>query len=251
MESVVVTAAFGAKSADLAGLPKSCLVTLETLFRHPVAHNLDWSDVVALFTRIGTIEAGSHDSSTFGVGGERHHIAKPHGKDLTVDDVMALRRILTRAGWSPDQAAAVQPEEGKSAPTPLEITDILVVVEEAAARLYPLDLAVTDHKAHVIRPEDALLDRHLSGKDQGRDAEERGNEEAVFYEAIAKAVSQAARIVLIGHGKGHSNAAQQFGDYLKKHHPLVFARVVSQSSADLGALSAHHLLELGRRALTK
>jgi len=106
-------------------------------------------------------------------------------------------------------------------------------------------------RLHVIRPEDALLDRHLSGKDQGRDAEERGNEEAVFYEAIAKAVSQAARIVLIGHGKGHSNAAQQFGDYLKKHHPLVFARVVSQSSADLGALSAHHLLELGRRALTK
>jgi hypothetical protein len=250
VESVVVTAAFGAKSADLAGLPKSCLIALETLYHHPVAHNLDWSDVVALFTRIGTVEPGAHDSNTFGVGGERHHVAKPHGKDLTVDDVMALRRILTRAGWSPDQAPA-QPGADGSAPATAETTDMLVVVEEAAARLYPLDQAVTDHKAQVIRPEDALLDRHLSGKDQGRDAEERGNEEAVFYGAIAKAVSQAARIVLIGHGKGHSNATQQFGDYLKKHHPLVFARVVSETSADLGALSDHKLLELGRRALTK
>lgn len=250
MESVVVTAAFGAKSADLAGLPKSCLATLHALYRHPIAHNLDWSDVVALFTRIGTVEHGAHDSSTFGVDGERHHVAKPHGKDLTVDDVMALRHMLTRTGWSPDQAAT-QPEAGKSAAAAAETTDVLVVVEEAAARLYWLDLAATDHTAQVIRPEDAKLDRHLSGKDQGRDAEERGHEEAGYYEAIAKAVSQAAGIVLVGHGRGHSNAAQQLGDYLKKHHPLVFARVASVPSADLSALSVQQLLELGRRALTK
>jgi len=32
------------------------LRTLEALFRHPPAHNLEWMDVVALIEKIGTVQ---------------------------------------------------------------------------------------------------------------------------------------------------------------------------------------------------
>jgi hypothetical protein len=105
VDAVIINAHFGVKAGDRASLSKSCRTTLDTLYRHPIAHNLDWLDVVALFSRLGSVNHGTHNAVIYGVGDDHHRITKPHGKDLSADEVMIFRHMLTRAGWSPEQAA--------------------------------------------------------------------------------------------------------------------------------------------------
>src|SRR5580704_8796689 len=76
--------------------------TFEALFRHPTAHNLEWNDVVTLFEKIGAVYRKPNDQFAFDVGGEHLVMHKPHTKDLTSSEVVDLRKLLERAGWSPD-----------------------------------------------------------------------------------------------------------------------------------------------------
>lgn len=83
------------------------LRALEAVFRHPVAENLEWMDVLGLIARIGTVNDKGDNKVAFEVGGQRLLLHKPHTKDLTSSDVADLRHFLERAGWSaqgPSQA---------------------------------------------------------------------------------------------------------------------------------------------------
>ena len=85
------------------------LRTLDALFRHPPAHNLEWMDVISLIEKIGTAEEKSNNKFSIEVGGQHYLMHKPHGKELTSTEVVDLRHFLQRAGWSagaPSQAAA-------------------------------------------------------------------------------------------------------------------------------------------------
>ncbi len=101
MEEADIIATFGPAHGNRATLSKASGTTLDALYRHPLAHNLEWSDVVALFEKIGTVDQKGKDELTFGIAGEHHRIRKPHTKDLTTGEVMAFRHMLTRAGWAP------------------------------------------------------------------------------------------------------------------------------------------------------
>ena len=48
------------------------LRTLEALFRHPPAHNLEWMDVVALIEKIGAVHEKGDNKFSFDVGGEHY-----------------------------------------------------------------------------------------------------------------------------------------------------------------------------------
>lgn len=217
------------------------------MYRHPLAHNLEWSDVVTLFKKLGTVDEKSHDQIAFGIGGEHHRIAKPHKKDLTTDDVMAFRHMLSRHGWSPATAAAIGRDEIAASAQP----DLLVVIDHHEARLFRLDIGSAMLNDHVIKPYDPHhFLHHLSHKDQPREHGQRSAEDHRFYERIAEAVTGAARVVLVGHGKGHSNAAHHLTEYLRQHRPETFPTVVCEVVADLSSLTTPQLLDLGRHALT-
>src|ERR1700729_1387432 len=68
--------------------------TLEALFRHPAAHNLEWMDVVALIEKIGAVHQKADNKFAFDVGREHHLMHKPHAKDLTSSEVVDLRHFL-------------------------------------------------------------------------------------------------------------------------------------------------------------
>lgn len=247
MPTVQIEAGFGSPIHDRAALSTSVRRTLETFYRHPIAHNLDRMDVIALFNKLGAVAHGENSEITYSIGDAHHRVGRSRGHSLMTDEVVALRHLLTRAGWGPGIPGA-EPE----AATEAALTgDVLVVVEEGAARLYHLDLSSPDQAAHAIRPHDAnRILRHLSHRDQGRDDEQREAEAATFHESIAQALVPGARIVLVGHGAGHSNAAHQLSVYLQHHHQPLFRRVVGEVVADISQISDHQLLELGRKALT-
>jgi hypothetical protein len=91
---------------------------------------------------LGTVDQKSHTEILFGIGGEHHRIYKPQSKDITVDELLEFRRMLTRAGWSPDSSAEADTGENAShlgpavTPTP---PDLLVVADDHEAKIYHLD----------------------------------------------------------------------------------------------------------------
>ncbi len=72
--------------------------TLEAIFRHPLAHNLEWNDVVGLFGKIGDAQERRSGEFVFAVDGHSHVMRKPHDKDLTSSEVMEIRHFLMQTG---------------------------------------------------------------------------------------------------------------------------------------------------------
>lgn len=227
---------------DLSTLPASARRTLDALFRHPLAHNLEWRDVVALVERIGEVEEKPNREVSLQVGGARHRMSKPHSKDLATTEVMELRHFLAKAGWSSDNAAA---------PTAAEASlDLVIVVDHHEAKIYRNGPTADEPTGPTIRPYDPHhFLHHLTHKDQSQERGQRAPEDIGFYAEIAQAVAAADRIVVIGHGAGKSNAAHHLTDYLRTHHPEIHQRIVSELVADLSSITTPQLHDLVQQAL--
>jgi len=188
MPDIQIAATFAPQQQDRSTLSTVSRRTLETFFRHPIAHNLDRNDVLALFAKIGTVQRGANSAVTYAVGDAHLHIAKTRGHSLLVDEVMGLRHLLSRTGWGPDTAAASVPEH--AVPEPLT-PDLLVIVEEGTARLLTLEPNASRADGHAVTaPDPHRLLRHLSHHDQGRDEEQRAREESEFHTIVAEALAE-------------------------------------------------------------
>jgi hypothetical protein len=215
--------------------------TLDAIMRHPVAHNLEWKDVVSLFEKLGTVEQKANSEFVFQVGSERLILRKPHSKDLEPAEVADLRKFLSRADLSSETHAA---HGGDAAP------NLMVVMDHHGAKIYHVDVAAADASQHVIKPYDPHhFQHHLTHKDQSREEGQRTAEDPSFYERIAQALAGAGKIVVIGHGTGKSNAALHLIEYLKAHHSEIHKRVVSEMSAELSSITTRQLLEMAHEAL--
>jgi hypothetical protein len=229
-------------SGDLSVLSTTDRRTLEALFRHPVAHNLAWGDVLGLFQRGGSAVETLHDSFELAIGDAKENFHRPRDKQLSGEEVTRLRHFVTRSGWlagSKDSPAADRAAH-----------DLLVVVEHHQARLWRIDIAGADKTSRVIEPYDPHhFLHHLEHRDQLHEQGQRAPEEPAWYAEIAAALSGAGRIVVIGHGTGHSNAAHHLTAYLRRLHTETAAHVVGCLTADLSALTPPELLDLASRAI--
>ncbi|WP_147262798.1 hypothetical protein [Roseiarcus fermentans] len=218
--------------------------TLEAIFRHPSAHNLEWSDVVGLIGEIGDAHEKANSEFAFEVGGKRHVMHKPHTKDLTSSEVMDIRHFLMQAGFSPEHSSQAAAHPDPTAP------NLLIVVDHHGAKIFQVDVTSNDASEHVIRPYDPHhFLHHLVHKDQLREQGQRAPEEPAYYEEIANAVAAGGRIVVVGHGTGKSDAAHHLTEYLKSHHSETYRRIVRQVVADLSSITPPQLLDLAREAL--
>ena len=126
----------------------------------------------------------------------------------------------------------------------------MVAVDHHEARVYHLDVGSHDLSEHAIKPYDPHhFLHHLSHKDQPRERGQRAPEDAGFYEEIAGALIAAKRIVVVGHGAGHSNAAVHLVEHLRTHHHNTFRHLTRMITADFADMTPGELLDAGRRAL--
>ena len=233
-----------APSRERTAIHGAHLRTLEALFRHPTAHNLEWMDVVALIEKIGAVHQKANDKFAFDVGGEHYLMHKPHTKDLTSSEVVELRHFLQRAGWSPEA-----PSQAAARPEPA-LPSLMVVVDHHGAKIYRIDTASGDTSKRELKPYDPHHFLHqLMHKEQSREQGQRAPEDAAFYKRIGDALAAGGRIVVVGHGTGKSNAAQHLTEYLRTHHRETYQRIVREIGADLSAITTAQLLELSEQAL--
>jgi hypothetical protein len=220
------------------------LRTLEALFRHPAAHNLEWMDVLALIEKIGAVHKTDSNRFSFDVGGEHFLMHKPHTKDLTSSEVVDLRHFLQRVGWSPEALFQPTAHPEPAAPT------LVVAVDHHGARIYRIDTVSGDASKREIRPYDPHhFLHHLTHKEQSREEGQRAPEDANFYKRVGDALAAGGGIVVVGHGTGRSNAAQHLTEYLRTHHRETYQRIVREIGADLSAITEPQLLALAEQAV--
>jgi hypothetical protein len=87
--------------------------TVEKIFSHPTNRNIEWRQVVALLEAIGTVTQEHNGKLKVELGPETEVLPAPHGKDVDVQMVVDLRRMLTQAGFAPDGSAAVPDERSR------------------------------------------------------------------------------------------------------------------------------------------
>ena len=83
--------------------------TLLQIFQHPTSRNIEWHDVVSLLGAIGTVEQQHDGKFHVHLGDDVEVITRPKHKDIDVQQVVDLRRMLSAAGYD----ALVQEMEDK------------------------------------------------------------------------------------------------------------------------------------------
>ena len=122
-------------------------------------------------------------------------------------------------------------------------------MDHHATKIFHVDVTSGDASEHVIRPYDPHhFLHHLVHKDQSRERGQRAPEEPAYYEKIADALALAGKIVVVGHGKGKSNAAHHLTEYLRTHRRETYRRIVREITTDLSSITTPQLLDLGRQA---
>ena len=73
--------------------------TLLQIFQHPTSHNIEWPAVVSLLEAVGSAKQQHDGKFVVTVGGETEVFTHPKHKDIDVQQVVDLRRMLTNAGY--------------------------------------------------------------------------------------------------------------------------------------------------------
>jgi hypothetical protein len=74
--------------------------TLLQLFQHPTSHNIESRAVLSLLQTVGTVEQQRNGRYLVSVGSETEVLDLPTQKDIDVQQVVDLRRMLTNAGYT-------------------------------------------------------------------------------------------------------------------------------------------------------
>lgn len=206
--------------------------TFQTIFQHPVSHNLQWHDVYAMFRQLGQVEEESNGHFKVTLNGQTLVFSPPRKKDISdSDDVMKIRHFLERTAPPP------------SAPTSVD-TLWLVEINHHEARIFRSTVHGTvpqQIRPHVV--DHATSDSHNFGSSS------RGQEKPDangFFGLVAKALAEAGQILVFGNGTGTSNEMDQFVEWLKLNHAELGKRVTGTLIVDHHHLSDDQLLAKAR-----
>ena len=217
---------------------------LESLYQNLLSgnlpHNLSWSEAVELIKHLGEVQPHGGDEFVFRVGDQREFFKRPPTHDLGVEEVSRLRKFLKEAG--PGRRSDAHVVE------PVQPIRMIVVIDHHAAHVYQDFGGNRPVDEHKVQPYDPFhFHHHLIHRKEAHYRGERVPEEDSFYEEIAKDITPANEIVLIGHATGKSNAADFLKEYLKTHHPDISRRVIATESADLSTVTEPQIEALAKR----
>jgi hypothetical protein len=217
---------------SIAPLTGSHLRTYQTIFQHPVSHNLEWRHVRALFEHLAEVVEQPNGNLKVTRNGQSLVLHPPRTKDVAeTDEIMALRHFLERSETAP---SATDKKEAHW----------LLVIDHHEARLFCTEISggmpqqILPHK-----PEDYFRHAHNS-KDFSRGQEKPDPNS--FFEPVANALQASGQILIFGTGKGTSSEMDQFTAWLKIRHPGLSKRIIGSLVVNEQHLTDSQLLEKAR-----
>src|SRR5580658_3603970 len=76
--------------------------TLSHLFQHPASYNIEWHDVLSLLEAVGSVEERHDGRFVVTVGSETLTLEQPRDKDIDIQQLVDIRRVLRNAGYASD-----------------------------------------------------------------------------------------------------------------------------------------------------
>ncbi len=80
-------------------LSKNHRDTLAQILRHPSSHNVEWRDVLSLLEEAGEVTERHDGKYAVTLGNETEVFDRPRNKDVDVQLLVDLRRMLEGAGY--------------------------------------------------------------------------------------------------------------------------------------------------------
>lgn len=207
-----------------ATLTGSHLRTYNTIFQHPISHNLEWRAVRALLGQIGQLAEAPNGNLKVTRNGQILVLHPPRTKDVDeTSELMALRHFLERSEPTGPEAGA-------------RTADWLLLIDHHEARIFRTEMAAPVPQC-ILPPGSAdEINPANKAKDfsRGRDKPDANT----FFEPVARALAAAGPILVCGSGTGKSSAMDQFVTWAKIHHPELARRIIGALVVD-----AHHLTQ--------
>ena len=231
--------------------------TLQAIFSHPLQHGLRMTDVETLLRHLGgSAEHLSDHRLKLQLGNGNvlmlHAASGLHHAYVDEEGVLRLRRFLQRAG--------VSPQHQESDPKSLrgdQSKRLVMHLDHRGAKLWWLEgdaVRETTLEPHGLWGSHQRLthrhDRDVAGQRAPLDFD--------YLNQLSKAVLEADRVLLLGHGHGQSNARQLLSNHLEEHHPGATEHLdvkdvddTACSDAELIALARKHFGNLAHRSAAK
>lgn len=203
---------------------------LRQVFAHPIAHNLEWRELIAALKSIGTVEEVSNGKYHFSRSGRTLTFDEPGAKDVGEEEILRLRHFLTETADSAEKA--------------LDLTSAIIVVTHDDVSVYRSGDAVKEFKTEDLHG----YRRHLHHKGPEKDSPLQAEEEG-YYNAVADSLVGIERIALISNAAGSSSSGGLFLREFKKRHHLIAEKIVSELTLDLEAMTVPQLIVSGVAAL--
>ena len=214
---------------------------LEGLLAGSLPRNVHWSDVVELIGKLGEIEPRGGAEFAFIVGSQRAFFKRPSTHSLQEREVSRLRRFL--------REAELDVASNKPAQQPIRS---IVVIDHNLARVYRDVDGNPAQNEDAARPYDPHgFHRHLIHRKETHYQGQRVPEEPSFYEELAEDLLTSQEIVMVGHGTGKSSALEFLTEYLKKHHPTIYSRVIATEILDLSALTEPEIEAIAKKHMNE
>ena len=213
---------------------------LEEIFEHR-GRNIEWPDVVALVQHLGSALERHDGKYEFQIGQTKEVFAKPHHKDVTVQELVDLRRFFAQAGVDPNKVTA--------RPRGTAFPSVVVLVDHIHARFFEPQ-PNGDHleeTGHLQATDTQDLRRQLK---EGQLEGERAEEARAFYDRIVQRIGSASSIMLIGDASGKSSGMIDFLEYLKERYKEVADRIVATADADLSSITLPEIERLAARPMS-
>ena len=167
------------------------------------------------------LEQEHGDRLSVSLNGHREVFHRPHDGRVSIEDIELARHLL----------AAKPEDQGEG--------DLAVVTVDAkGARIlsYDLDEVKVTDAAEQVRDKQSVA-RHLRTVERatGRDDEK---ELDAFFKELSGSIKLDLKdrsFVLLGHGKGKADVAEQFSKWLSEHDKSVYDRILGVAAIDLSA----------------
>lgn len=210
-------------------LKGSHLRTYNTIFQHPLSHNLDWREVRSLFKHLGEVTEESNGHFKITRNGQTLVLHRPNTKDVAnADEVMSLRHFLEKS-------------ETISATTDSKDTHWLLLIDHHEARIFRSEMH-GDLPRKILPAEYSQHTRDSGDVSRGKEKPDATS----FFKPVAEALQAAAEILVFGTGTGASSEMNQFTAWLNQHHPELARRVVGSVVVDERHLTDDQLLAKAR-----
>jgi hypothetical protein len=214
---------------------KKHLHLLSELSSHPIAHNIEWSELIPALASIGLIHTEKNGKYHFERHGHSIIFERSHHKVLDLEEVLKLRHFLLESASSINEHDA----EG----------GVIVAIDyhrafichnpgtDTESRLYVHADLRKGRKLHVRPTSLPFNDSHPTVDGE-------------YFGTVIKEIMNSNRIVILGHGTSSSNASAPLLHLMNQRYPELMSRVVAVMRCDLEAMTEEELIKAGTKLLT-